>query len=124
MVDTSPQRKSISHSRKRDILWLQGGNCPICGMPVNLVRDETEIDHTIPLALGGADVRDEASDKNLRVVHKACHAKKTKGDRRTIAKAKRVYAKHTGTHRKPRRPLTNKKWKRKINGQTVRRGSD
>jgi len=110
-------RKQLTRGQKRDIIWAQGGVCPVCGAPINLARgDVIEIDHGLPLALGGADAL-----PNMQALHAACHREKTKGDITTIAKVKRVARKHAGEHR-PRHPFpTNKVWKRVPGGKVVRR---
>lgn len=46
---------------------------------------KAEVDHKIPLRLGGAN-----SLENLQILCRQCHASKTRLDRREIAKAKRV----------------------------------
>jgi len=45
--------------------------CQICGYPVDY-RD-LQIDHIVPLAQGGKDVKD-----NVRVAHKTCNVRRTR----------------------------------------------
>lgn len=91
-----------------------GGKCEACSAPLRPGR--FAYDHVLPDGLGGAPVIE-----NCAVLCDACHSAKTTGqDVPRIAKAKRVRAKHLNA--KPRRPWPGTdKWKRKVNGETVRR---
>jgi len=109
-------RKSRSRGQRNDVLWAGNGLCHICGKRINPVRDEWEVEHTVPIALGGADF-----GPNVRPAHSACHAAKTQADVKQIAKAKRVAAKHEGTFRPTRHPLSHPHLKRGVNGKVVRR---
>ncbi len=55
---------------------------------------------------------------NMSPAHESCHSPKTATDLGTIAKVKRIRAKHIGAH-KP--SAWQSRYKRKINGQTVLR---
>lgn len=104
--------------RKLGIFQDHLGICHICGARIDGVREPWHLDHIIPLALGGED-----TEANLAPVHAKCHATKTKGDVKTIAKAKRVHAKHHGA-REAKSPLPGgrrSRWKRKITGEVVER---
>ncbi|YAF95719.1 MAG: HNH endonuclease [Nodularia sp. CChRGM 3473] len=46
------------------MLKEQGNVCAISGAPL-FIGDEIEVDHSIPLSIGGAD-----STENLQIVHK------------------------------------------------------
>ncbi len=75
-------------------------------------------EHVRPLGLGGED-----SDDNIRLTCKGCASEKTKADMAAITKAKRQKAAHLGL-KKSKTPLPGgraSKWKRKMNGQVVRR---
>ncbi len=113
-------RKSFTKNQRLGILFLQKGRCAECGGAINLARgDVFEVDHLIPLALGGSN-----DWKNLRADHVDCHASKTKTDIVQITKAKRVNAKHNGQWRAPVRVMPGSKshyLKKKINGAVVRR---
>ena len=111
------KRRHISRSRKLAIHEAHNGICHWCKAPVELA--ESEFDHVVPFALGGAD-----EDENLGPVHYACHKEKTKGDVGIIAKAKRVSKKHLGTYRRSRNPMPcgkDSNWKKPLNKNAVRR---
>jgi hypothetical protein len=78
-----------------------------------------DIDHVIPLALGGRDQAD-----NLQVLCAACHGGKThREDVPAIAKTARIRARHLGA-RAPRRPLPGGRrspWKKTIDGRVLER---
>ena len=61
--------------------------CEKCNLPAK----KFEIDHEKPDAMGG-----EAKESNAVLLCIPCHAEKTKVDVKTIAKSKRVEAKHLG----------------------------
>ena len=112
------KRRTLSAKRKAAIHERDHGICHWCGDFVPL--DEAEFDHITPFALGGAD--DEA---NLGPVHKPCHAAKTKGDVKRIAKAKRVAKKHQGIITRRIAKIPGSKgtvWKKKLDGTVERRG--
>lgn len=94
------------------------GICGICEQKIDGVRDRWDLDHVVPLALGGDDVLE-----NMEPVHAVCHRAKTRGDVGRIAKAKRSEARHTGAKRS-RNPLPgsrDSRFKRKIDGTVERR---
>ncbi|WP_126975607.1 HNH endonuclease [Frigidibacter oleivorans] len=113
-------RRSLSKGQRIDVLAAASGVCHICGDRINPVRERWEVEHVIPLALGGSD-----DVENMRPAHRACHAGKTRRDVGVIAKAKRVAQKHAGTFRParhklpPSRPLPGTKasgLRKKLNG--------
>ena len=115
-------RRRMSPERRARILAEYGGMCGICGRTI--ADDECEIDHAIPLGLGGTD-----DDSNLQPVHLACHRTKTyggrltRGDVREIAKAKRIARRRQGA--RPNRPLTYRDLVRSVDGTvSVRDGSE
>jgi 5-methylcytosine-specific restriction endonuclease McrA len=58
---TVPQIAALSQAQK--------GRCGICHMP--LCAHDIEVDHIVPVALGGSDAR-----RNLRLVHGVCNRAK------------------------------------------------
>lgn len=102
-----PRRKQsiVAQARARD-----GFSCCICGAWGN------EVDHEIPLAVGGAD-----SLENMRVLCKICHRAKTTSDAKLIAKTRRIIQKNEGTWRPRRRKPGIPGLKRKVDGTVVRR---
>lgn len=60
--------------RKAKLLKWQKGKCPGCGLHFQ-EWDVFEVDHIIPRALSGKD-----KYKNLQLLHRHCHDKKTKDD--------------------------------------------
>ncbi len=115
-------RRSLSKSQRLDVLHAAGGLCHICGEVINLARgDKMEVEHVIPLGLGGAD-----DVTNWRPAHAACHRHKTKGDVKVIAKAKRVKAKHEGQFRPSRHIVPGSKaspFKKKPDGTVIDRAT-
>jgi 5-methylcytosine-specific restriction endonuclease McrA len=80
-VAIAPRRK-LTPKQRLEVLIAGKGRCEICG---EKIIDAFDIDHRVPLALGGAD---DAS--NWRALHPDCHLNgKTKEDVTRIAKAKR-----------------------------------
>lgn len=106
------KRRRLSATARMRIFEASGAQCHICAQPIR-VGDKWEIEHRIPLALGGVD-----DESNMRPAHRTCHATKTKADNAAWSKAKRMRAKHIGADR-PRG--WQSKWRRKINGETVLR---
>jgi 5-methylcytosine-specific restriction endonuclease McrA len=94
-----------------------GGNCEICG--VKLQAAKFRYDHKLPCALGGDNSLD-----NLVVQCLACDTPKTADDVRRIRKADRQKRIHIGARAPSRNPIMGSKasgWKRKMNGELVRR---
>lgn len=105
-------RRSLSPTARLRIFQEHRGVCDICGDLIDGVREPWDLDHRIPLALGGDD-----TDDNLRPVHGRCHrgkGSKTSADVAQIAKAKRVQRKHLGAD-KPKRKMPY----RRFNGEIV-----
>lgn len=72
-----------SHTKQSLVMKLykrQKGLCQYCGQTINAL-DLYQIDHIIPRAQNGSE-----KIQNLQLLHKECHAKKTKLDRSTKAK--------------------------------------
>lgn len=113
-------RRRISATERQVIFERAAGLCHICGYAIDPVRDRYEIEHVIARALGGDEAK--GSD-NLQPAHTACHRAKTSRDVGSIAKAKRVRYRHTGSHQpKSRLPGgRGSKWKRRVSGEVVLR---
>lgn len=112
------RRQEFSNRTRLQAWERAGGRCEECGVKLH-VGDRREYDHRIPCALGG-----DNGLGNCVVLCGPCHGSKTaQQDAPQIAKAKRVAAKHSGAHRPKSRIAGSKgdKWKRKIDGTTVRR---
>ena len=110
-------RRRLTNIQRLSVFDRAGGRCHLCGAKIT-VREKWDLDHMIPLALGGADEL-----ANLAPAHNTCHRTKTaKLDVPAIAKGERVRAKHVGATRKGSWGCgRSSQWKRKINGETVRR---
>ena len=94
------------------------GRCEICNIKIRL-GNGPEYDHSTPDAVGGA-----ATLGNCLVLCRACHNTKTwRTDVPQIAKTKRISKKAIGAERKGRPMPGSRKsmWKKKMNGETVRR---
>lgn len=111
-------RRSWTAKRKLAVFEAHGGCCHICGGKIQ-VGEPWDLEHQIPLALGGDD-----DESNVAPAHVKCHRAKTTQDAARIAKANRVRAKHMGAKPTPKRVMPGSrasKWKKKLNGQVVRR---
>src|SRR5688500_11757552 len=91
VAERTMKRGSISPMRRLRIFEAAMGRCHICQHAIRGVTEPWDVEHVIPLALGGLD-----GDDNMRPAHKACHAGKSKTDVASIAKAKRMKARHIG----------------------------
>lgn len=110
-------RKEFSRKTRAQAFERCGGHCEGCGAKLKV--GEAEYDHTLPDALGG-----DNSLENCTVFCSVCHKPKTKQDIQRIRKADRVRDKHTNAVKPSSRPLPGgkkSKWKRKMNGEVVRR---
>ena len=63
--ETKQQRVDYVHHM---LLDRQQGICPLCQKPLDRKRDDYDVDHIKPLALGGT-----SRLTNLRLVHRQCH---------------------------------------------------
>lgn len=112
------RRRSISTREHVDLFLAAMGRCQSCGWPLR-PGVAWEVDHVIPLALGG---RDEMA--NLQVLCVPCHSGKTRRrDVPAIAKSARARARHVGAVRS-RRPMPcgrRSLWKRTIDGRVIPR---
>jgi 5-methylcytosine-specific restriction endonuclease McrA len=111
-------RRRISTKERKIIFERNGRTCHMCGGLIQ-IGDAWEVSHEIPLKLGGDDEGD-----NLKPAHKKCHRDHTAAvDIPNIARAKRREASHIGA-KQSRNPMPGSrasKWKRKMNGEIVRR---
>jgi 5-methylcytosine-specific restriction endonuclease McrA len=106
------KRRSLTDLQRYKIFEANQGFCHLCQLVIQ-IGEKWEVEHIIPLAMGGAD-----EGANLAPAHKHCHAPKTVKDARDIAKVKRIAAKHVGA-KQSRWPMG--KFKRKVSGETVLR---
>ena len=108
----------FSRKQRAQIALRAGGMCEACGAKLKI--GEGDADHVLPVALGG-----ESSIENGRWICRPCHRGKTADDVRRIRKADRQRDKHTGAF-KSRSTIPGSRrspWKRKMNGEIVRRES-
>jgi 5-methylcytosine-specific restriction endonuclease McrA len=111
-------RRSLTSKERLRLFALHDERCHLCGGRIG-VGEAWEVEHVIPLAMGGAD-----DDANRKPAHVKCHRAKTTDDAANIAKAKRREAKHLGARPRPKRPIPGSKasgWKKPLNGPAVRR---
>lgn len=110
-------RRRRTPKQRLAILEACGEICHICGNKIDGAKERWEIEHIIPLALGGED-----GGGNLAPAHVACHREKTSADAGDIAKANRVRAKHNGARPPSQFPGSKgTRWKKKLDGTVVRR---
>ncbi len=87
-------RRSLSTTRRLHLFLKAQGHCQACGWRLS-PGTRWEVDHIIPVALGGSDHGD-----NLQVLCAACHGSKTAtADAPALSKAKRMQARHLGAAR-------------------------
>ena len=114
------RRRSMTPARRTRIFEVHNG---VCGYCHEIIEGCYEVDHAIPLALGGAD--DDGG--NTFPLHVECHRIKTlglgrvRGDITEIAKTKRIRAKRLGKAARPSRPLTHPFLVRSPDGTVYRR---
>jgi 5-methylcytosine-specific restriction protein A len=99
-------RKPISTKNRKTFFKMRGGICALCAGIINPATEAWEIEHVIPLAMGGAD----DLPTNGELVHAKCHKAKTRNDMKDLGKAKRREAKHTGTKAPAKFPMRGKPW--------------
>lgn len=112
------RRRDFSRKIKVAAFERADGRCEDCTS--RLSPGNVEYDHRVPFALGG-----ESTLENCQVLCFNCHGGKTaKTDAPTIAKNKRVRARHIGAKTPPRHVIDGSKasrWKKKMDGTVVRR---
>lgn len=93
------------------------GRCFYCGEAVD--RKNFQVVHDEAVAFRGNDKM-----SNKHIAHpEPCHSEHTKKENPIIARCDKIGRKHRGEH-KPRHPMQcgkKSKWKRTIDGRTVRR---
>ena len=110
-------RRSWTKRRRLALFEAHKGVCHICRCKIDGTKDLWDVEHIIPIAMGGDD-----DEGNCAPAHAACHKSKTSADRKQIAKADRVRAKHFGAREKSQFPGgRGSKFKKKISGEVVLR---
>src|SRR5260370_440643 len=95
VIDVATTRRGTMSPARRLRIWeAHGGMCVLCAKKIDGVREPWTIEHIRALGLGGED-----ADENCGPAHEDCRRKKDKADVASIAKAKRVKAKHIGIRR-------------------------
>jgi 5-methylcytosine-specific restriction enzyme A len=111
-------RRPITTKERLTLFLAAHGQCQRCGWRLS-PGTRWEVDHVIPLALGG---RDDVS--NMQVLCQACHGSKTaRQDLPAMGKARRIRARHLGAER-PRHILPGSRrsrWKKRLDGSVQRR---
>lgn len=114
-------RRHISKKDRRDLFYAHDGMCHICGGKIHAHIEAWDVEHVIPLALGGDD-----EPSNWRPAHAKCHKAKTRQDAADIGRARRIEAKHLGFKTPSRRPMPGGKRDRvkiKMDGTRVDRNT-
>lgn len=95
------EERRMTPARRAKIIARDGGRCvrPDCPTPT----DRLEVDHIVPLALGGSD-----AEWNAETVCHAHHLEKTRVDVAVIAKAKRRQRVHLGQKPPPTQKLRSR----------------
>jgi hypothetical protein len=112
------RRRSLSTRERLNLFLAAQGRCQRCGWTL-APGTRWDIDHVIPLALGGRDQAD-----NMQILCSPCHGGKThRIDVPAIAKTARIRARHLGA-RTSRRPMPGgrrSRWKKTIDGRVLER---
>ncbi|MBN8189508.1 HNH endonuclease [Salipiger thiooxidans] len=103
-------RRRWTAKRRLALFEAHKGTCHICGEKIDGTREAWDVEHIIPLAMGGDD-----DEGNCAPAHASCHKAKTKEDAGNIAKANRVRAKHFGARDTTKRKMSY----RRFNGEPV-----
>src|SRR3990167_6422058 len=114
-----PPRRALTAKTRLRLFTLHGGTCHLCGGRIDGTREAWEIEHGVPLAMGGTD-----DDANRKPAHVKCHKAKTADDLGRLAKAKRAEARHVGAKPRAGRPMPfgrGSRLKRKVTGAIVAR---
>lgn len=113
------RRKNRGERERARLFALHDGRCHICGQKIQGGYERWELEHVIPLELGGED-----DDENTRPAHEACHREKTAKDVAQIRKAQRLERRTQGIGKTVQRPLPGgrgSRWKKKVSGEVVER---
>ena len=111
-------RRSWTPRRRLALFEAHNGLCHICRETIDGTRERWDVEHIIPIALGGDD-----DENNAAPAHEQCHKIKTATDKAQVAKANRVRAKHHGASQS-KSPLPggkNSRWKKTLSGQVLPR---
>src|SRR5688572_7029909 len=112
-------RRPLSTKARLALFLAHDGKCHVCGGRIQ-PGDGWDVEHRIPLAMGGEDGGD-----NLAPVHrKGCHSSKTATDLGDIARAKRREALHLGAKARASRPIPGSRasgLSKRMNGTVERR---
>ena len=113
------RRRNWSQRQRLALFIFANGACQACQIRLQ-PGQAWDLDHIIPLALGGAD-----ETQNLQVLCIPCHKDKTnQRDIPSIAKSVRSAAKHQGANSPSRHPMPFGRqsiWKKKLDGTIVKR---
>ena len=77
-IEPTP-RRSVGHETTAKLLELQGDSCIICNCDVSIKSLNCDVDHIIPLHLGGSN-----SITNLQVLCVPCHRRKSAFESRKV----------------------------------------
>lgn len=126
------RRRSLTELQRIDVLHAHYGRCYLCGGTINLARikrgeeEPFEVEHAHALGLGGPD-----KPTNWFPAHVSCHRKKTRKDRRAMAKIARAEKARAGqTKRKQKiasRPFQGGKGgklRKALNGAVIERDTE
>ena len=109
-------RKPMTAKQKLQMFIAHDGKCCVCGEQIDGVRDAWD-EHWIPLWLNG-----DNSASNRSPAHERCARDKTVTEATQRAKTRAVAEKHFGARPKSKwGACRGSKWKKKMNGETVRR---
>jgi 5-methylcytosine-specific restriction endonuclease McrA len=111
------KRKQIPSKIRLAMFLNANRQCQSCQSVIH-PGQKWEIDHIIPLGMGGPDIIE-----NMQILCKICHRFKTNHqDMNQIAKAKRLEIIHFGAKKATKRPIIgskSSKLKKKLNGEIV-----
>lgn len=107
-----------THKYMSDALKHFVMDCYLCGGQIDPVREQWHCEHVLPRQAGGSDDAD-----NLKPAHIECHKPKTAKETNIRAQVRRSADNHYGVRpRKRSWPCgKNTPFRKKINGQVVRR---
>jgi 5-methylcytosine-specific restriction protein A len=112
-------RKSLSRLARVRCFDAHKGKCHLCGLKINPLFEDWDVEHIKPLWLGGEDI-----DANRAPAHLRCHKAKSAGEKTEKAKGDRIRANFLGVPKASHRPIPGSKasgLKRKMDGSVVRR---
>lgn len=111
-------RIRLSRRARVRIFDRQHSICHLCGIPIWGSGEAWDIDHILPLHLGGTN-----DERNLAPVHKECHEQKNAAENPIRSKTDRQRANYLGIERLgPKLPAgRNDPFRKKITGEVVPR---